>query len=96
MKEKGWDLGKDEEELLEFSLHKTQYLDYKSGVAKKKLDEDILEKKNSKSEVSNESKIKKENNFIEKKLFHSFELIGQSPSIVKVKKIIEKLSSSAI
>jgi len=60
MKEKGWDLGKDEEELLEFSLHKTQYLDYKSGVAKKKLDEDILEKKNSKSEVSNESKIKKE------------------------------------
>jgi len=60
MKEKGWDLGKDEEELLEFSLHKTQYLDYKSGIAKKKLDEDILEKKNSKSEVSNESKIKKE------------------------------------
>ena len=60
MKEKGWNLGKDEEELLEFSLHKTQYLDYKSGVAKKKLDEDILEKKNSKSEVSNESKIKKE------------------------------------
>ena len=60
MKEKRWDLGKDEEELLEFSLHKTQYLDYKSGIAKKKLDEDILEKKNSKSEVSNESKIKKE------------------------------------
>ncbi len=60
MREKGWDLGKDEEELLEFSLHKTQYLDYKSGIAKKKLDEDILEKKNSKSEVSNESKIKKE------------------------------------
>ena len=31
---------------------------------------------------------------IENKLFHSFELIGKSPSIVKVKKIIDKLSTS--
>ena len=31
---------------------------------------------------------------IENKLFHSFELIGQSPSILKIKKIIEKLTTS--
>ena len=40
------------------------------------------------------SKLKKEKNLIEEKLFHSFELIGKSPSILKVKKIIEKLSTS--
>ena len=60
MKEKGWELGEDEEELLEFSLHKTQYLDYKSGVAKKKLDDDISEKKNNKIEKPTPSKIQKE------------------------------------
>ena len=60
MKEKGWELGKDEEELLEFSLHKTQYLDYKSGAAKKKLDDDISEKKNNKLQKSAPSKIQKE------------------------------------
>ena len=38
--------------------------------------------------------LRKEKDIIEKKLFHSFELIGKSPSITKVKKIIEKLSSS--
>ena len=31
---------------------------------------------------------------IENKLFHSFELIGKSPSIIKIKKIIDKLSTS--
>ena len=38
--------------------------------------------------------LKKEKNIIENKLFHSFELIGKSPSIMKVKKIIEKLNTS--
>ena len=38
--------------------------------------------------------LKKEKDLIENKLFHSFELIGQSPSILKTKKIIEKLSTS--
>jgi len=40
------------------------------------------------------SKLKKEKDIIENKLFHSFELIGKSPSIIKIKKIIEKLSTS--
>ena len=38
--------------------------------------------------------LKKEKDIIENKLFHSFELIGKSPSILKVKKIIEKLQTS--
>ena len=38
--------------------------------------------------------LKKEKDIIENKLFHSFDLIGKSPTITKVKKIIEKLSSS--
>ena len=40
------------------------------------------------------SELKKEKDIIENKLFHSFDLIGKSPSIIKVKKIIEKLSTS--
>ena len=38
--------------------------------------------------------LKKQKDIIENKLFHSFELIGKSSSIIKVKKIIEKLSTS--
>ena len=38
--------------------------------------------------------LKKEKNIIENKLFHSFDLIGKSISIIKVKKIIDKLSNS--
>ena len=38
--------------------------------------------------------LKKEKDLIENKLFHSFELIGKSSSIIKVKKTIEKLSTS--
>ena len=38
--------------------------------------------------------LKKERDIIENKLFHSFDLIGQSPSILKTKKIIDKLSTS--
>ena len=38
--------------------------------------------------------LKKEKDIIENKLFHSFELIGKSPSLLKVKKIIDKLSTS--
>ena len=48
MKSKNWDFGQDDEELLEYSLHKTQYLDFKSGDAKKKIAEDIKLKNQSK------------------------------------------------
>ncbi len=40
------------------------------------------------------ARLKQEKDIIEDKLFHSFELIGKSQSIQKVKKIIEKLSNT--
>ena len=62
---------------------------------------EFIEKPFSKEKILNYVKrglesanLKKEKDIIENKLFHSFELIGQSPSISKVKKIIEKLSTS--
>ena len=62
---------------------------------------EFIEKPFSKEKILNyvnraleSSELKKEKNLIENKLFHSFELIGKSPSIMKVKKIIEKLSTS--
>ena len=62
---------------------------------------EFIEKPFSKEKILNyvkraleSSQLKKEKNIIENKLFHSFDLIGSSPSIVKVRKIIEKLSTS--
>ena len=40
------------------------------------------------------SELKQEKDIIENKLFHSFDLIGKSSSILKVKKTIEKLATS--
>tara|TARA_R110000737_G_scaffold311261_1_gene320192 strand:- start:599 stop:2434 length:1836 start_codon:yes stop_codon:yes gene_type:complete len=45
MKEKGWEFGEDEEELLEYAMHPKQYIDYKSGKAKKAFDEDLAQRK---------------------------------------------------
>ena len=38
--------------------------------------------------------LKKEKNVLESKLFHSYEIVGQSQSIVKVKSLIDKLSTT--
>ena len=40
------------------------------------------------------SSLKREKDIIENKLFHSFDLIGKSPAILKIKKIIDKMSTS--
>ena len=62
---------------------------------------EFIEKPFSKEKILNyvnraleSASLKKEKDIIEDKLFHSFELIGQSPSIIKIKKIIDKLSTS--
>ncbi len=62
---------------------------------------EFIEKPFSKEKILNyinraleSSQLKKDKDIIEKKLFHSFDLIGKSPSIMKVKKIIEKLNTS--
>lgn len=41
MKEKGWDRGKDDEELFEFAMHENQYRDFKSGEAKKRFEAEL-------------------------------------------------------
>ena len=45
MREEGWDVGEDEEELFEFAMHERQYRDYKSGVAKERFNKDLAEMK---------------------------------------------------
>tara|TARA_B100001057_G_scaffold350700_1_gene352198 strand:- start:725 stop:2092 length:1368 start_codon:yes stop_codon:yes gene_type:complete len=62
---------------------------------------EFIEKPFSKEKILNyvnraleSSGLKKEKDIIENKLFHSFELIGNSQEMIKIKKIIEKLSSS--
>jgi pyruvate carboxylase subunit B len=41
MQDNGWDVGQDEEELFELAMHERQYLDYKSGIAKKRFEEEV-------------------------------------------------------
>ena len=41
MDENGWEYGQDDEELFELAMHDRQYRDYKTGVAKKKFEEEL-------------------------------------------------------
>lgn len=52
MKDKGWDAGQDDEELLEYAMHPVQYEAFKSGEAKSKFEEDLAKKKAPKKDVS--------------------------------------------
>lgn len=45
MKENGWDLGEDDEELFELAMHPEQYRMYKSGEAKKAFEADLAKRK---------------------------------------------------
>lgn len=49
MQEKGWDLGQDDEELMEYAMHTPQYEAFKSGKAKADFLEDLESKKAAKS-----------------------------------------------
>lgn len=51
MKENNWETGPDDEELFEFAMHETQYRDYKSGIAKKRFEEEIAKVKSPKKSV---------------------------------------------
>lgn len=50
MQDKGWELGQDEEELMEYALHPEQYIDYKSGKAKENFEKDLAKRKNQQPE----------------------------------------------
>ncbi|MGI6220195.1 MAG: oxaloacetate decarboxylase [Bacteroidaceae bacterium] len=41
MQEKGWETGPDDEELFELAMHDRQYRDYKSGIAKKRFNDEL-------------------------------------------------------
>jgi pyruvate carboxylase subunit B len=45
MQEKGWDLGEDDEELMEYAMHTPQYEAYKNGKAKEDFLKDLESKK---------------------------------------------------
>lgn len=49
MVEKGWDTGPDDEELMEYAMHPTQYEAFRSGEAKRKFEEDLARRKELKS-----------------------------------------------
>ncbi|NOZ48245.1 MAG: oxaloacetate decarboxylase [Chlorobi bacterium] len=55
MKEKKWDFGQDDEELLEFAMHKSQYEAYKSGKAKKDFEADLSKRKAEKEKAMSPS-----------------------------------------
>ena len=46
MEENGWDTGEDDEELFEFAMHERQYRDCKSGLAKKRFNEELQKLRN--------------------------------------------------
>ena len=52
MKDLGWSTGLDDEELLEYSLHRTQYIDYKSGKAKKNFNDDLEKRRNESNSIN--------------------------------------------
>jgi pyruvate carboxylase subunit B len=49
MQEKGWELGEDDEELFEYSMHPSQYEAYKSGKAKADFEADLAARKSEKN-----------------------------------------------
>ncbi len=45
MEENGWERGEDDEELFELAMHDRQYRDYKSGLAKKRFEQELADAK---------------------------------------------------
>ena len=53
MDQKGWDYGEDDEELLEYAMHPSQYIDYRSGKAKLDFEADLAKRKAAKLNPQN-------------------------------------------
>ena len=49
MAAEGWDFGQDDEELMEYAMHKPQYIAYKSGKAKEDFEADLKKRKDAKT-----------------------------------------------
>lgn len=59
MQEKGWELGEDNEELFEYSMHPSQYEAYKSGKAKADFEADLAKRKAAKDAPKGEAELPK-------------------------------------
>lgn len=55
MKEKNWDFGQDDEELMELAMHPEQYRAYKSGVAKTEFEAELAKKRAPKEKTKSEA-----------------------------------------
>ncbi|MDR0604675.1 MAG: oxaloacetate decarboxylase [Bacteroidales bacterium] len=60
MAENGWDTGTDEEELFELAMHDRQYRDYKSGIAKKRFEDELTKIRTEKAAASSPVVLTKE------------------------------------
>jgi pyruvate carboxylase subunit B len=67
MKDNGWDVGLDEEELFELGMHDRQYRDYKTGIAKKRFEEELIKVRSEKIAASTPVVLTKEQQ--EEKIF---------------------------
>ncbi len=83
MKENNWDAGENEEELFEFAMHETQYRDYKSGLAKKRFEEEIEKLRSQEEspkpkikETVNENKSPNRKNYSKEKVDYPVAMIG--------------------
>ncbi len=85
MKENKWEEGKDDEELFEFAMHEAQYRDYKSGIAKKRFEEEIaklvvsnaeLLKSPKKSNAVKEKETPNRNNYNKDEVKHDIAVIA--------------------
>ena len=52
MADNNWDAGQDDEELFELAMHDRQYRDYKSGIAKKRFEEELIKVRAEKAAAS--------------------------------------------
>ena len=59
MQEKGWELGEDDEELFEYSMHPSQYEAYKSGKAKADFEADLAARKAEKNAHKGDAELPK-------------------------------------
>jgi pyruvate carboxylase subunit B len=52
MQAEGWEFGQDDEELMEYAMHKAQYMAYKSGKAKEDFEADLKKRRDEKASVT--------------------------------------------
>jgi pyruvate carboxylase subunit B len=91
MQENNWDFGQDNEELFEFAIHERQYRDYKSGVAKKRFEDELAKIKSENGTDNNKKQPSPDKNTIVSpymgRVYFNFNYFIQEKSIEVGKKI---------